>query len=94
MQRLLDTKYSGGLAAAFNLPPVRRDLLAQKPTDAVLSVLYDAAIRARTWLDPRPEDSDNAFKHAVDGVSSGRVGVSEAISILQNDLSSSLAPYQ
>lgn len=93
VQRLLDTTYAGGLASAFNLPPVRRDLLANRPTDAVLSVLYDAAIRARTWLDPRPEDSDKAFQAAVEGVSSGRHDVSTSIIRLNSDLLSALAGY-
>jgi ABC-type glycerol-3-phosphate transport system substrate-binding protein len=90
VQRLLGPEFSGGFASAFNLPPVRRDLLAVKPTDKVLSVLYDAAIRARTWLDPRPEDSDKAFQQTVESVSSGRNAVPEAIGYLSQQLFSAL----
>jgi ABC-type glycerol-3-phosphate transport system substrate-binding protein len=93
-QRLLDPKFAAAFAEVFNLPPVRRDQLSQKPTDAVMSVLYDAAIRARTWLDPKPEASDEAFRDAIESVSSGRTEVSAAIGKLNTSLQSLLAPYR
>jgi ABC-type glycerol-3-phosphate transport system substrate-binding protein len=85
-QQLLDQKPSGKFATIFNLPPVRRDLLGRRPTDAVLSVFYDSAIRARTWLDPRPEDSDRAFREAVESVSSGRSTIPAAVNNLSAQL--------
>lgn len=87
---LTDEKPAQQFADAFDLPPVRRDLLARKPTDAALSVFYDAAIRARTWLDPKPEISDRSFQSMVESVSSGRENVSSAISKLQTDLEAAL----
>ncbi len=94
VQRLLDPKSSGEFAEVFNLPPVRRDLLNKRPTDAALSVFYDSAIRARTWLDPRPEETNTAFQNIVESVSSGRNPVSEAIDSLSNKLSALLQYYQ
>ena len=91
---LLDDAPARDFARAFNLPPVRRDLLGEKPTDAALSVFYDSAIRGRTWLDPRPEESDKAFRQAVESVSSGRTTVAGAVSIIQTQLSAALEPYQ
>src|SRR3989339_335330 len=64
VQQLLESGPSGEFAKFFTLPPVRRDLLAQKPTDAAQTVFYDAAIRSRTWLDPKPELSNEAFQVA------------------------------
>ena len=93
VQRLLDSKPSGDFAKAFNLPPVRRDLLNIRQTDAVLAVLYDAAIRARTWLDPRPEESDKAFRNAVESVSSGRYDIATAVGILAQEINTSLRSY-
>ena len=93
VQRLLDQRYAGEFTQAFNLPPVRRDLLSVPQTDTVNSVLYDAAIRGRTWLDPRPEESDKAFQSAIESVSSGRSSSEGAVSSLSTALSSLLAAY-
>ncbi len=94
VQQLLAPKSSGEFANVFNLPPVRRDLLNHRPTDAALSVFYDSAIRARTWLDPRPEESSQAFQATVESISSGRNKISEAISFLSTQLTALLQPYQ
>lgn len=94
VQRLLDLTFADEFTKAFNLPPVRRDLLAKPQTDAVNSVLYDAAIRARTWLDPRPEESDKAFKNAIESVSSGRETIDHAITGLNQALDSLLSSYK
>jgi ABC-type glycerol-3-phosphate transport system substrate-binding protein len=91
---LLDPEPAKEFAAAYNLPPVRRDMLAAKPTDAVLSVFYDAAIRASTWLDPRPEETNRAFQTMVESVSSGRDPVDMALVGLHTALLSALAPYR
>ena len=90
---LLDPEPARDFALAFDLPPVRRDLLAQKPLDAVMSNFYDAAIRSRTWLDPKPELSDAAFQRMVESVSSGRIGITGAIGELNAQLTSALAVY-
>lgn len=94
VQQLLGSTPSGQFAQSFTLPPVRRDLLSQKPTDAAQTVFYDAAIRARTWLDPKPELSNDAFQSAVESVSSGRYPVGQAIGGLQTQLSAALQAYQ
>jgi ABC-type glycerol-3-phosphate transport system substrate-binding protein len=90
---LNDTGPAAQFAEAFNLPPVRRNLLAQKPSDAALAVFYDAAIRSRAWLDPRPQVSDKAFQSAVEGISSGRNSVGESVGILNDDLKATLLNY-
>jgi ABC-type glycerol-3-phosphate transport system substrate-binding protein len=94
IKQLLETKPSGAFAAAFNLPPVRRDLLSKRPTDSTLSVFYDSAIRSRTWLDPKPEGSDKAFRQMVESVSSGRNTIEESLMYLTKDLVTLVTPYQ
>jgi ABC-type glycerol-3-phosphate transport system substrate-binding protein len=94
IRRLLETKPSGDFAAAFSLPPVRRDLLANRPTDSTLSVFYDSAIRSRTWLDPKPEESDKAFRLMVESVSSGKNTIDLAIIYLNTALDTLLKPYK
>ncbi|MDO8521146.1 MAG: extracellular solute-binding protein [bacterium] len=95
IQRLLgDADPAKDFAAAYDLPPVIRKYLAVRPTDAALSVFYDAAIRGRTWLDPRPGESNEAFRDMVEAVSSGRTDVSTAIGNLNEELDSLLQSYQ
>lgn len=62
-----------------NLPPVRRDLLSERPSDAYRAVLYDSAIIARGWLDPNPAESRRLFGIAVDEVISGKKEPGKAI---------------
>lgn len=94
VQHLLETEPSGNFAANFNLPPVRRDLLQNRPTDAVLSVFYDEAIRARTWLDPKPEESSKSFRQMVESVSSGRTTIPSALATLNTQLEALLQSYR
>lgn len=94
IQKLLEAKYSGAFSEAFSLPPVRRDLLSVRPADAVLSVSYDAAIRSRAWLDPRPAISDQLYREIIEGISSGKMSFSDAITYLNSGLSTALDSYK
>ncbi|MFA7216757.1 MAG: extracellular solute-binding protein [Candidatus Paceibacterota bacterium] len=67
------------LESKTNLPPVRRDLLADKPTDAYRSVFYDSALISKSWVDPSPVNTTEIFKTMVESVTSGQQRVSEAI---------------
>jgi ABC-type glycerol-3-phosphate transport system substrate-binding protein len=91
---LFDANPAKDFAAAFNLPPVRRDLLAVPQTDAALSVFYDAAIRAKTWLDPKPAESTAAFAEGVNAISSGLTNSSGGVAIMHNLLLPLIQPYQ
>ncbi|PIQ68524.1 MAG: hypothetical protein COV91_03660 [Candidatus Taylorbacteria bacterium CG11_big_fil_rev_8_21_14_0_20_46_11] len=62
------------------LPPVRRDLLASRPTDTFGGILYDASIRARGFFDPNPTESVQVFQDMVESITSGKSGTGNAIS--------------
>ena len=66
-------------ADKFELAPVRRDLLAQKPTDAFKSVFYSEALIAHSFLDPNPVESDGIFATMISDITSGRRAVSQAV---------------
>ncbi len=70
---------AAAFAANLRLPPVRRDLLGQKPSDAYLTVFYDSAIRAQSWLDPSPDETDAIFKSMIESITSGRARTGEAV---------------
>jgi len=76
---------------AVRLPPVRRDLLAQKQTDAYKSIFYDSAIRAKAWLDPEPIESNSVFRNMIESITSGRARVSEAVTRASRELDALLA---
>ena len=87
-KKLTSQDPSGLLSQALLLPPTRRDLLTRRPTDAVLSVFYDAALQSRAWLDPSERETDAIFREAIESVTSGRARVLEAVAKMNRDLDS------
>ncbi|MDD5318285.1 MAG: ABC transporter substrate-binding protein [Candidatus Pacebacteria bacterium] len=66
------------LTNTLNLPPVRRDLLAQNPGNANLTVFYQSALQSRGWYDPDPAKSDDIFQTMIQSVSTNSRHSSEA----------------
>jgi len=77
---------SQALSKIMQLPPPRRDLLSNKPTDPINSVFYDAAIQSRGWLDPDDVGTDQIFTNMIESVTSGRARVDQAISTAQDQI--------
>jgi ABC-type glycerol-3-phosphate transport system substrate-binding protein len=67
------------LETLTNLPPVRRDLLANKPVDAFRTVFYNSALISRSWIDPDSVGSEKVFRDMIETVTSGRGKLSEAL---------------
>ena len=78
--KLTNIQSIAALSKVTNLPPVRRELLASRPSEAFLSVFYDGAIQARGWLSPEPTKLNPIFKEMVESVTAGRAGTAQAIS--------------
>lgn len=85
--------FSQELATRMSVPPVRRDLLAVRPTDASLVVLYDAALVARAWVDPDARTTDEIFGNAVEDIVSGRFKISQALGTAQSALQKVINKY-
>lgn len=83
-----------GMAQATGLPPVRRDLLAIRPADAVQSVFYDSALIARAWHDPSPVETDQLLQGMIDDIGSGRLKTSQALSVAQSSINKLLQLYK
>jgi multiple sugar transport system substrate-binding protein len=73
------TDFAAKFAAVTGTPPARRDLLAQKPTDAYSPIFYNSALFGKSWLDPSPRDTDNIFGGMINSVLSNNLSVSDAI---------------
>jgi ABC-type glycerol-3-phosphate transport system substrate-binding protein len=91
-----------GVVSTAGLPPVRRDLLglrpsresADSPADAVLSVFYDSALIARAWQDPSPVETDQILQGMIDDIGSGRLKISQALSVVQGSINKLLQQYR
>lgn len=79
-----------GFSKVLKLPPVRRDLLNQRPENEYESVFYDSAIRAKGWLDPSPKETNAILKDMIESITSGRARTAEAINKANRELSSLL----
>lgn len=67
------------LEKVTNLPPVRRDLLADKPLDAFRVIFYNSALISRSWVDPDSVESEKIFRDMIEMITSGRGRVSDAL---------------
>ncbi len=78
------------MEALTDLPPVRRDLLSDKPSDAFRSVFYDSALISQTWIDPDPIKSSNTFRDMIEAITSGRERRPDAMERADQELNAAL----
>ena len=67
-------------AATFPVPPVRKDLLAVKPSDPYLSIFYTAALGAKNWIDPSAPETTIIFHDMISDAISNLLSVEASIS--------------
>ncbi len=80
LMQIISKDNEAAFSKVLALPPVRRDLLSEKPLDAAGPVFYDAALQAHGWLDPDSGATQGIFSEMIEAVTSGRSRVSEALS--------------
>lgn len=71
-----------GLADALGVAPAKRSLLASAisaKNSKDLSVIYESAAYARTWMDPKEDETDSIFRTLIESVTSGKQNLSEAV---------------
>lgn len=78
------------VAAATNLPPVLRSVLANKPTAPYLQVFYNSALLSGSWIDPDSVASSNTFRAMINSIESGTAQTSEALNTADGSLSAEL----
>ncbi len=83
---LVDTATLTALQSQTNLPPVRRDMLAAKPTDPFKVVFYNSALISRSFMDPDTQATDKVFQDMIESITSGKASLNDAISNASNDL--------
>ncbi len=91
---LSNKEFVGALAEKMNLPPVRRDLISIRPTDAVFATLYDSALIARAWYDPDTKATDQIFRTLIENIVSGRTNINQSLFVAQSSIDGLLKQYQ
>ena len=77
-QLLATTNLSQSFSIALGIPSARRDVLSLKSTGNS-DVFNRAAIISRSWVDPDPDKTSQAFRGMIENTTSGSVSVSEAV---------------
>ncbi|HEY4502609.1 MAG TPA: extracellular solute-binding protein [Candidatus Paceibacterota bacterium] len=83
---LTEQVYSAQFSKLMGLPPIRRDLLQDIPTDIVQPVFYTSAIVAKGWLDPNPDATNGIYQRMIESTLSGRARLSEALDTADAEL--------
>jgi multiple sugar transport system substrate-binding protein len=82
------------LAGSLMLPSVRRDAPPPASNDQYAALFHNAALVSFSFLDPDIPASDSVFKRMVEGVSSGRLQVSDATKGADDELKALLGTPQ
>ncbi|PIR38238.1 MAG: hypothetical protein COV34_01325 [Candidatus Zambryskibacteria bacterium CG10_big_fil_rev_8_21_14_0_10_42_12] len=90
IQELTSKESVTALSNILKLPPVRRDVLVSRPSDAYLSVFYESALISQAWLSPHPATTDSIFRDMVESITSGRLRMGEAIRAASDALNRAL----
>ncbi|MCA9352713.1 extracellular solute-binding protein, partial [Patescibacteria group bacterium] len=79
-------QFSGGLSSRLLVAPATKSLLANKPDDAFLTLVYNSAIISRGWLDPDPNRTADVIRSVVKNINSGALSTEDAIQRASRDL--------
>ncbi len=72
-------RWADVLTRELNLAPVHKSLVATSGKGPFRQVIVSAALTARGWLDPHPENSAVIFKTVTEAITSGRQRVGKAV---------------
>ena len=81
---------SKDFSQATGLASPRRDLLAEKTTDAYFGLLNKAAVMSKAWLEPDGDEVRRIFKDMVESVSSGSLSAGDSVRLAKNRLDQEL----
>ncbi len=78
--QIAQTSLTSLLQEGAALTPVRRDVLAIKPTsDPYLGFLYDATLVQKVWTDPNPIASNTIFSNLISNINSSAYSTDQAL---------------
>lgn len=86
MYRLTERPAVELFASMSGLVPVRHDVLAERSIRPEQAVFYESAYISQAWIDPNYDETRRIFKEAVEGIVSGRLSVSQAVSRIKQEM--------
>jgi len=84
---MISSNFQTKISSALSLPPVRRDLLSQRPPNPYAGTFFDAALSARGWLDPNDKKTEQIFKDMFDAMFSNSLNPRSAVSRAASEFS-------
>ena len=90
---MVSNKVSKDFSQATGLASPRRDLLAEKTTDAYFGLINKAAVMSKAWLEPDGGEVRRIFKDMVESVSSGSLSVGDSVRLAKNRLDQKLRKF-
>ena len=87
---MVSNAVSKDFSQATGLASSRRDLLAEKTTDAYFGLINKAAVMSKAWLEPDGGEVRRIFKDMVESVSSGSTSVGDSVRLAKNRLDQEL----
>lgn len=78
------------LEATTNLPPARRDLLSQAPTDPYRVIFYNSALIAHAFVDPDPVQTASIFRDMINSITGGQSQISQSVRSASQSLNDAL----
>lgn len=87
---MLSRAVSKDFSQATGLASPRRDLLAQKTTDAYYGLINKTAVMSKAWLEPDGVEVRRIFKDMVESVSSGSLSAGDSVRLAKNRLEQEL----
>lgn len=88
--KIAGSTIANGLANDLMVAPARKDLLRDKPDDALKTLIYNSAIISRGWIDADPNATDVLFGNLIRNINTGALSTRDAISRSNADLNTIL----
>ncbi len=85
---LVEAPAISALQTVTNLPPARRNLLSQPPTDPYRVVFYNSALIGQAFVDPDPAQTTAIFRDMINSITSGQSQISVSVGEANQSLNS------
>jgi ABC-type glycerol-3-phosphate transport system substrate-binding protein len=79
IMKLISKENVTEMVSFTNLPPVRRDLLVEQNSNAIMQTFYNAALIVRPFMDPGTLETDRIFSDMIESYTSGRSTMAQVL---------------
>lgn len=82
--------FAKAFAESVGMSSARRDILAEKSSDAYFGIVNKSAVMSRAWLEPDGKETRAIFNEMMESITSGSLSASDATGRAKNKLEQSL----